>query len=82
MFKLYNIVWQAVSGKLPANQIPVGFACTRYHGWFQLSSFFHRTPVSSYARLLLRIGSLHRTAIIVFYPAGRVPPQTTLPVAA
>ena len=24
MFKLYNIVWHAVSGKLPASQIPVG----------------------------------------------------------
>ncbi len=32
MFKLYNIVWQAVSVKLPAWQIPVGFARTRYHG--------------------------------------------------
>ncbi len=35
MFKLYNIVWHAVSGKLRASQIPVGFARTRYHGWPQ-----------------------------------------------
>ncbi len=32
MSKLYNSLWQAVSGKLPASQIPVGFARTRYHG--------------------------------------------------
>ncbi len=30
MFKLYNIVWQAVSGKLHASQIPVGPAHTRW----------------------------------------------------
>ncbi len=30
MLKRY-VVWQAVSGKLPAIQIPVGFARTRYH---------------------------------------------------
>ncbi len=29
--KRYNIVWQAVSGKLSASQIPVGFASTGYH---------------------------------------------------
>ncbi len=29
---LNNIVWQAVSGKLPASQIQVGFSSTCYHG--------------------------------------------------
>jgi hypothetical protein len=38
MFKLYNIVWHAVSQKLRAcvpakSRIQVGFARTRYHGW-------------------------------------------------
>ncbi len=36
MLKLYNIVWHTVSGKLRASQIPVGFASTRYHGWFDI----------------------------------------------
>ncbi len=30
MFKLYNIVWHAVSRKLHASQIPVGPARTRW----------------------------------------------------
>jgi hypothetical protein len=37
MFKPYNIVRQALSGKLPGkwpvSRMPVGFARTRYHRW-------------------------------------------------
>ncbi len=34
MFKLYNIVCNAVFGKLCRSQIPVGLACTRYYRWY------------------------------------------------
>ncbi len=39
---------QAVSGKLPASQVPVGFASTSYHGWFSVQSSLYIYKVYLY----------------------------------